>query len=148
MFKVLCFQKIAKRILYSMLLVVSVSATRCSFLTVQSVQENHTSIDRIKCTSTKTAPIIDTVGAIFFALNAIAGFVVASSWEDKKSDPDFDPSENDLGPSVSAYALVHALVSIPLSLTYVASAAYGYHETSKCAEARRGPFDNESETEF
>jgi hypothetical protein len=89
----------------------------CSYLFVTTVPENHRRDDAVECTTSRVAPIVDTV----MAASHLAGFVYLES----RSFPDQDRQQVTL---LSVSELAGLLI-------YGASAVHGYLATADCAEA-------------
>jgi len=77
---------------------------------------------RTHCTSSPTAPIIDTVGASVIGLNTL---MVAAT-------PD-----NSLERAVGGHTATLALLGTLVTVTYAASAVYGYGATADCRGFKR-----------
>ena len=97
-------------------------ASGCSFAFVERAPAQPTTLRYLDCTSSRTAPVLDTVGAGFYGVStAIAASV---------SEDEFERY------GVSKLATIG--LNLAITALFTAGAIYGYRETARCADARRG----------
>lgn len=88
----------------------------CSWLFVNEAPEHHERMAYFECTSSKVAPVLDTVGAAIYGVQAA---VIAGQSESSFHNPE-----------------VYVATSLAVALVDAASAMYGYRHTSRCADAK------------
>jgi hypothetical protein len=100
---------VMKKFLICVLLVLLPS---CSYLLVEPLPENYKSRRRIRCTTSRVAPVLDTV----FTLTNTAGVIYVASQDNVKN------KENSV------------LLGLSVAAIWAISAVYGYKATDACEE--------------
>jgi len=103
------------RLIVAVLVALSVTAGGCSFVFVQPPKDDYPSRENTNCTTSPVAPVVDTV---FTVTNLLSAFYVAN--EDNVTNK---------GPAVG--------VGLSVAAIWLASAIYGYYNTSRCADLTR-----------
>src|SRR5262245_13992971 len=102
----------------SMVLVIAVYLSGCSFLFVTGPPPHHEELRDFHCTASRAAPVVDTVFAILQGANLI---VAAASSDKEWSDLFGGKPAVERGTAVPIYALAAGIE--------LASAIYGYNRT-------------------
>jgi hypothetical protein len=98
------------------------TTTGCSLAFVERAPAQAATLRYFDCTSSRTAPVLDTVGAGFYGVSTVIAVSV--------SEDEFDRH------GVSKLATV--ALNLAISALFGAGAIYGYRETARCADAKRG----------
>jgi len=94
----------------------------CSFAFVERAPAQATTLRYLDCTSSRTAPVLDTIGAGLYGVST--GIAISVS-----------------GHEFERYGVSKlATIALNLGITalFGASAVHGYRETARCVEAKRG----------
>lgn len=112
-------------------LVIAIACGGCSFVFLrsprltpaQSTGESRTPAAEVECTSSRLAPIADTVGAVvLLAVSALAALC--------PGDPDYE------GGAPRPTCNAHLTAAIAGTVAYTASSAYGFVTASGCEDAK------------
>jgi hypothetical protein len=97
------------------------TAPGCSFAFVERAPAQPTTLRYLDCTSSRTAPVLDTIGAGFYGVSTAIAVSV--------NEDEFDRH------GVSKLATV--ALNLAITALFSASAIHGYRETARCAGAKR-----------
>jgi len=97
--------------------------TGCSFFAVEKPAEPP--LPPGPCTTSRAAPVADTVVAVGAGVVAVLGLVVLSAASNSHGD------SNTIGTALGALMLVP---SVPILVIDGSSAHYGFHHTARCRE--------------
>jgi hypothetical protein len=92
----------------------------CSFLFLSTTPDDHAAMDTVDCTSSRVAPVLDTIGASYQVVRT--GFALSADNSDYRDYP--ISREADIAFGVGFTTLVGA------------SMIYGYMETAECERAK------------
>jgi hypothetical protein len=96
-------------------------ASACSFAFVDRAPAEPTTPRYLDCTSNRTAPVLDTIGAGFYGVSTA---IMASVSEDE-----FERH--------GVSKLTTVALNLGITALFSAGAIYGYRETARCADAKR-----------